>query len=112
MLYIGQPLKRFEDLGLVTGHGSFVDDIQLPDMLYAAVLRISHAHARIRFIDGSVARRSPGVVAVLIGEDIAGLLRDVPTRAMAGGWEVTEMNAVEQPVLARGKVYYVGQPVA
>jgi aerobic carbon-monoxide dehydrogenase large subunit len=112
MRYIGQPLKRFEDRGLVTGHGSFVDDIQLPDMLYAAVLRSSHAHARIRFIDGSVARSSPGVVAVLTGEDIAGLLRDVPTRAMAGGWEVAEMNAVEQPVLARGKVCYAGQPVA
>jgi aerobic carbon-monoxide dehydrogenase large subunit len=112
MRYIGQPLKRFEDRGLVTSHGSFVDDIQLPDMLYAAVLRSSHAHARIRVIDGSVARHSPGVVAVLTGEDVAGLLRDVPTRAMAGGWEVAEMHAVGQPVLARGKVCYVGQPVA
>jgi carbon-monoxide dehydrogenase large subunit len=104
MLDIGQPLKRFEDRGLVTGHGAFVDDMQLPAMLYAAVLRSSHAHARIRVIDGSVARSAPGVVAGLTGEAIAGLLREVPTRAMAGGWDVAELNAVEQPVLARGRV--------
>src|SRR5919201_6677251 len=112
MPYIGQPLKRFEDPRLVTGDGSFVDDIQRPDMLYAAVLRSPYAHARLRSIDVAAARQSPGVVAVLTGEDIAGVLKDVPTRAMAGGWEVAEMRAVEQPVLARGRVCYAGQPVA
>jgi carbon-monoxide dehydrogenase large subunit len=112
MRYSGQPLKRFEDPRLVTGKGSFVDDIQLPDMLHAAVLRSPHAHARLRGIDVSAARSRPGVVAVLTGADIAGVLEDVPTRAMVGGWEVDEMKPVEQPVLARGKVCYVGQPVA
>jgi carbon-monoxide dehydrogenase large subunit len=89
-----------------------VDDIQLPDMLYAAVLRSPHAHARLQSIDASAARRLPGVVAVLTGADTAGVLKDVPTRAMVGGWEVAEMQPVEQPVLARDKVCYVGQPVA
>src|SRR5215510_5049976 len=112
MPYTGQPLKRFEDPKLVTGQGSFVDDIQLPDMLHAAIVRSSHAHARIRAIDVTVARRMVGVVAILTGADIAGVLEDVPTRAMVGGWEVDEMKPVEQPVLARGKVCYVGQPVA
>jgi aerobic carbon-monoxide dehydrogenase large subunit len=112
MRYSGQPLKRFEDPRLLTGKGSFVDDIQLPDMLHAAVLRSPHAHARLRAIDVSAARSCPGVVAVLTGADIAGVLEDVPTRAMVGGWEVDEMKPVEQPVLARGKVCYVGQPVA
>jgi aerobic carbon-monoxide dehydrogenase large subunit len=112
MRYSGQPLKRMEDPRLVTGQGSFVDDIQLPDMLHAAVLRSPHAHARLRAIDVSAARSRPGVVAVLTGEDIAGVLKDVPTRAMVGGWEVDEMKPVEQPVLARERVCYVGQPVA
>src|SRR5499426_1276524 len=112
MPYTGQPLKRFEDPKLVTGQGSFVDDIQLPDMLHAAIVRSSHAHARIRAIDVTVVRRMVGVVAVLTGADIAGVLGDVPTRTMSGGWEVDEMHPVEQPVLARDKVCYVGQPVA
>jgi carbon-monoxide dehydrogenase large subunit len=100
MRYAGQPLKRFEDPRMVTGRGAFVDDIQLPDMLYAAVTRSPHAHARISAIDTSAARHLPGGVG------------DVPTRAMRGGWEVAEMRPAEQPVLARGKVNYVGQPVA
>src|ERR671925_1826049 len=112
MPYIGQPLKRFEDPKLVTGQGSFVDDIQLPDMLHAAILRSPHAHARIRAIDSTEARHIAGVVTVLTGADIAGVLGEVPTRAMVGGWDVDDMQPVEQPVLARDKVYYVGQPVA
>jgi aerobic carbon-monoxide dehydrogenase large subunit len=112
MSYAGQPLKRFEDPKLVTGRGSYVDDVQLPGMLYAAVLRSPHAHARIRSIDASAARHQPGVVTVLTGADTAGVLNDVPTRGMVGDWSVDEMKPVEQPVLARGKVCYVGQPVA
>jgi aerobic carbon-monoxide dehydrogenase large subunit len=112
MPYTGQPLKRFEDPHRVTGKGSFVDDIQLPEMLHAAVLRSPHAHARIRAIDVTAARNMAGVVAVLTGADIAGVLGDVPTRAMVGGWEVDAVQPVEQPVLARDKVCYVGQPVA
>ena len=45
MHYTGQPMKRVEDPHLVTGKGSFVDDVQLPDILHAAVLRSPHAHA-------------------------------------------------------------------
>jgi carbon-monoxide dehydrogenase large subunit len=112
MRYTGQPLKRVEDPHLVTGKGSFVDDVQLPDILYAAILRSPHAHARLRSIDVAAARTMTGVVTVLTGADIAGVLGDVPTRAMVGGWEVDAVQPVEQPVLARGKVCYVGQPVA
>jgi carbon-monoxide dehydrogenase large subunit len=112
MRYSGQALKRFEDLRLLTGRGVFVDDVQLPGMLHVAVLRSPHAHARIRSIAASAARAAPGVMAVLTGADTAGVLPPVPTRAMVGGWEVAEMRAVEQPVLARDKVCYVGQPVA
>ena len=112
MSYVGQPLKRREDPRLLTGHGSFVDDIQLPDMLHACVLRSPHAHARLKSIAIEAARRLPGVVAVLTGADIAGTLGDLPTRAMEGEWQVEAMHGPEQPVLARDKVCYVGQPVA
>src|SRR4029453_2958977 len=112
MSYAGQPLKRLEDPRLLTGHGSFVDDLYLPGMLYARVLRSPHAHAHLRAIDIEAARRLPGVVAVLTGADIAGALGDLPTRAMEGEWQVELMHGPEQPVLARDKVCYVGQPVA
>jgi aerobic carbon-monoxide dehydrogenase large subunit len=112
MSYAGQPLKRLEDPRLLTGHGSFVDDIQLPDMLYACVVRSPHAHARLTSIDVEAAHRLPGVVAVITGADIAGALGNLPTRAMEGEWQVEAMHAPEQPVLAWDKVCYVGQPVA
>ena len=51
MNYVGQPVKRFEDPKLITGRGAFVDDIKLPDMLHAAVLRSPYAHARIKSVD-------------------------------------------------------------
>ena len=56
MIYSGQPLKRFEDLRLATGTGAFLDDINLPDMLHAAVLWSPHVHARIQSIDVAAAR--------------------------------------------------------
>ena len=112
MRYTGQSVKRCEDPKLVRREGSFVDDVQLPDMLHAAILRSPHAHARIRSIDVAAARAMAGVVTVLTGADIAGVVGDVPTRAMVGGWEVEGIQPIEQPVLARGKVCYVGQPVA
>ncbi|MCH8225278.1 MAG: xanthine dehydrogenase family protein molybdopterin-binding subunit [Chloroflexi bacterium] len=112
MSYMGQPIRRLEDHRLLTGESSYVDDINLPDMLHAAIVRSPHAHALIRSIDTSAARGIEGVVAVLTGEDIEGELRNIPTRAMEGEWSVDEFNAPEQPALAQGKVFYVGQVVA
>src|SRR6266545_6129630 len=76
--YVGRPLKRFEDPRLVTGQGSFVDDLRLPGMLHAVVLRSPHAHARLLSLDAAPARALPGVVAVLTASDIAGAVRDIP----------------------------------
>jgi carbon-monoxide dehydrogenase large subunit len=110
--YVGQPLKRFEDPKLIMGRGSFVDDIKLPDMLHAAVLRSPYAHARIKSINVSAARALPGVVAVLTGADITGVLPDIPTRAMTGERAVDELRPPEHPLLAKDKACYVGQAVA
>ncbi len=112
MGYTGQPIRRFEDARLVSGQGSYVDDIKIPGMLHAAFLRSPHAHARIRSVDATAAQEMPGVEVVLTGEDISGIVPDLPTRSMSGEWEVDEFNAPEHPALAVGKVSYVGQTVA
>jgi carbon-monoxide dehydrogenase large subunit len=108
--YIGQPVKRLEDHRLVAGRGSYVDDIKLPGMLFAAILRSPHAHAHIRAVDVTAAQALPGVAAVFTERDLADAVTDIPTRDM--GDRVNEMNAPLHPVLARGRVNYVGQPVA
>jgi carbon-monoxide dehydrogenase large subunit len=105
-------MKAFEDPKLITGRGSFVDDITLPDMLHAALLRSPYAHARIRSVDVSAALTLPGVVSVLTGADIAGILSDIPTRAMTGERAMNELRPPEHPLLAKDKVCYVGQAVA
>ena len=92
--YVGRPLKRFEDPRLVTGQGSFVDDLRLPGMLHAVVLRSPHAHARILSIDAAPARALPGVAAVLTASDIAGAVRDIPPRPTR---ELEGMQVPEHP---------------
>ena len=109
MPYVGQPLKRFEDLRLMTGGGSYLDDMTMPDMAYAVFVRSTQANANIRSINVADARNMPGVVAVITGQDIAASVDDIPHR------EVAEMEGVKipgHPALARDKVCYVGQPVA
>jgi len=64
-------MKRVEDPRLLTGQGRYIDDIDLPNMLHAAVLRSPRAHARIKSIGVSAAAALPGVVKVLTGADIA-----------------------------------------
>jgi aerobic carbon-monoxide dehydrogenase large subunit len=110
--YVGLPVKRFEDSKLLMGRGSFVDDIKLPDMLHAAVLRSPYAHARIRSVEISAARDLPGAVAVVTGADIAGVLPDIPTRAMEDERAVDALYPPAHPLLAKDKVCYVGQSVA
>jgi aerobic carbon-monoxide dehydrogenase large subunit len=67
---IGQPVRRREDLRLITGNGSYTDDISLPGQAYAVMVRSPYAHARIRGIDSAAALAVPGVRAVLTGRDL------------------------------------------
>ena len=69
--FIGQRLPRKEDARLLTGRGTFVDDVVLPGMLHVAFVRSSIARGRIRSIDRDVARALPGVHAILTAEDLA-----------------------------------------
>ncbi|MCI0793834.1 MAG: xanthine dehydrogenase family protein molybdopterin-binding subunit [Chloroflexi bacterium] len=109
MAYTGQSVRRFEDHRLLSGRSSYVDDLVLPGMLHALVLRSPHAHARIRAIDASAASRLPGVVSVFTADDFAGVIENLPTRTNT---DADEMRPPPHPVLAQGKVAYVGQAVA
>ncbi|MCH8296745.1 MAG: xanthine dehydrogenase family protein molybdopterin-binding subunit [Chloroflexi bacterium] len=86
-----------------------MDDMKLPGLLHAVVLRSPHAHAAIRSIDVSAATRLPGVVAVFTATDIQDLAVHMPTRTNIDDVDLTPPR---HPVLASGKVCYVGQAVA
>jgi aerobic carbon-monoxide dehydrogenase large subunit len=102
---VGSRIKRREDPRLIMGRGTYVDDIQLPRMTYAAILRSPYAHARIRGIDVSKAKALPGVVAVMTGADLQG--KNVPC-----GWTLPDIKVAPHPALAVGKVRYTGDAVA
>ena len=66
---IGQPVRRKEDFRLLTGRGSFADDVHLPGLANAVIVRSPHAHANIASVNKAAALASPGVLAVLTGQD-------------------------------------------
>jgi carbon-monoxide dehydrogenase large subunit/6-hydroxypseudooxynicotine dehydrogenase subunit gamma len=105
--WIGASVERLEDLPLVTGRGRFVGDIAFPHQLHMRVVRSSHAYGRLEAVDAAAARALPGVVAVWTAAEIADLppidFREGPNEKLA---------PFRQPVLARGHVRYVGEPVA
>src|SRR5262245_9286691 len=110
---IGAPVRRKEDQRFITGKGQYTDDINRTGQTYVVSVRPPHAHPNIRRIDTSAARSTPGFVAVFTGEDIA---RD-KVGALFCGWMITSkdgtpMKAGTHPVLALGKVRYVGDHVA
>ncbi|WUD71794.1 aerobic carbon-monoxide dehydrogenase large subunit [Streptomyces sp. NBC_00510] len=95
-------MTRKEDARFVRGHGTYVDDVRLPGMLYGAVLRSPLAHARIVSVDTSAAEAHPKVKAVITGQTLAGLgLAWMPT-----------LSYDTQAVLATDKVRFQGQEVA
>src|SRR3954454_19350002 len=109
--YVGQALRRKEDPPLITGRGRYVDDIQLPGMLYAAIVRSPEAHARIVSIDTSAleSRIGKDIRLVLTGEELLDLAAPLPMAWVPPGVEV---KTPEHWPLARGKVCHVGDPVA
>ena len=69
MTYVGQGIPSLTNTQLVAGKGTFVDDVPLPGMTHAAVLRSPYAHARIRSIDVRAAEALPGVLCVVTGAE-------------------------------------------
>lgn len=105
--YVGRPIKRVEDPRLVQGLGTYTDDVRLPGLLTATILRSPYAHARIVRIDTAAARAMPGVVAVFTGADLNDQCGLVPCAA-----SIPDLKAPKHTVLASDRVYFVGHAVA
>ena len=105
----GSGIRRREDPRLITGASTYTDDIKLPGMVHAAILRSPHAHARITGITTSAAQAAPGVLAVYTGADTDGVLNSLPC-----AWVVPDSDAKAVPhmPLAKDVVRYQGDGVA
>jgi len=103
--WMGKRVKRKEDPRLLTGLGKFVDDVRLPRMAHAAILRSPHAHARIIRVDVSKAEAMPGVICTLAGEEVA--KETDPFLQISAA----PANKLKDYCLAVGQVCYVGEPV-
>ena len=106
--FIGSPVERREDLRFVRGRGQYVDDLHPDGLLYAVILRSSVAHGRIRAIDTAAALAIKGVHAVITAQDMPGGPPKIAMRLQP----LPEFKPFEQPVIADGRVRYVGEPVA
>ena len=95
---VGQDLPRLEAREKVTGRAEYSDDLSLPGMLHAAVQQSPYAHARIVSYDLSAALEVPGVVATFTGDDI--------------GYDYIGPFVHDETAIAKGKVRYIGEPVA
>lgn len=105
--FIGQKVKRTEDPRLISGLGTYVDDVKLAGMVHCAILRSPHAHARIRSIHLEKAGSLPGVLAAVDGKEVKKKCGKVPCASALEGLKVPDKFA-----LAVGKVVFVGDPVA
>src|SRR5215510_2880020 len=104
---IGARVKRGDDPRLLTGRGRYVDDLTLPRMVHLAFVRSVHAHARLMRVGLDAARRLPGVVGVLTGEDAARLCK--PYRGVLLHYKGMKTGAMLP--LARERVRYAGEPI-
>jgi len=103
---VGARVKRVEDPRLITGAGTYVDDIRMVDMLYGAVVRSPIAHGRIRRIDTKAARERPGVVAVYTAKDLQF------AAPLPNAWNLTGIRVTRHDPLATERVRMVGDGVA
>ena len=105
----GSGIRRREDPRLITGSATYTHDIVLPGMAHAAMLRSSHAHARITRIDTGKAKAAPGVVAVYTGADTEGALAPTPCAWLLPD---SELKIAPYPCIAKDVVRYTGDIVA
>ncbi|MBM4264164.1 MAG: xanthine dehydrogenase family protein molybdopterin-binding subunit [Deltaproteobacteria bacterium] len=104
---VGAKVKRREDPSLIRGVGEYVDDVKLPGILHAAILRSPHAHAKINRIAVGAARQLAGVVAVYTGAELKNRIGTLPTTA-----DNPTLRIPDHRALAVDKTCYVGEPVA
>ncbi|HXQ07501.1 MAG TPA: xanthine dehydrogenase family protein molybdopterin-binding subunit, partial [Bradyrhizobium sp.] len=110
---IGEAPRRKEDFRFLTGRGNYVADMKRPGSTFGVFIRSQHAHAVIRGIDKSAALALPGVEAVLTGDDVAADgLGSLPCGWGIHGADGLPMKEPPFPMLAQGKVRFVGDMVA
>ena len=102
----GSSVKRKEDPRLITGQGTYVEDVKLTGVMHMVLVRSPYAHAEIVSIKSEEALKTPGVIAVFTGEDLKEELGSLPC-----GWVVPDTKEVPHPPLAVGRVRYVGDAV-
>lgn len=105
--HIGAALPRKEDKRFLTGHGRYVDDIEIPGALHACFVRSPHPHAKIRSIKTDESRKLKGVVAVYTGQDLAQW-----TTPLRMAPPIEGLHPVEMTALPIDKVRFHGDPVA
>ena len=105
----GSGIRRREDPRLITGGSVYTDDVTLPGMVHAAILRSPHAHARITGVDTAAAAAAPGVIAVYTGADVDGVLAPIPCAWIPPD---SDVKAVAHPAIAKDVVRYQGDAVA
>ncbi|MCI0898447.1 MAG: molybdopterin-dependent oxidoreductase [Chloroflexi bacterium] len=105
----GSGIRRREDPRLITGAATYTDDVKLPGMVHAAMLRSPHAHAKINGIDTAAAAEAPGVLAVYTGADTDGVLNPIPCAWLPPDCDI---KAVDHPAIAKDVVRYQGDAVA
>jgi carbon-monoxide dehydrogenase large subunit len=108
---VGQPVRRVEDVRLVTGAGRYTDDHRPANLTFGMVVRSPHAHARFRFGDLDAVRGMPGVLLVLAYDDVAHL-GTIPCLGPARNADGSEMATPPYPVLCQDVARHVGDAVA
>ena len=110
--HIGESIRRKEDLRFLTGAGNYTDDITMARQSHAIFVRSPYAHANVRSVDISVAEKMPGVIGIFSGKDIEGKMGGLPCGWLINNPDGTPMKEPQHPILAIGKVRYVGDHVA
>ncbi len=109
--FIGQSVVRREDARFLTGNGQYTDDITLHGQTYGHFLRSPHAHAAIKSLSTAAAAKAPGVLGIFTGEHFKAV-GGLPCGWLINHVDGTPMKEPKHPVLADGKVRYVGDRVA
>ncbi len=110
---VGQSVKRTEDIRFITGQGQYTDDLRFDSETYACFLRSPYGHAKINSIDITAAKAAPGVVDVLTYADVkAAGAKPMPCMAPVKSRDGTPTRQSAKPILADGKVTFVGEAVA
>jgi aerobic carbon-monoxide dehydrogenase large subunit len=110
---VGQPVRRYEDVRLLTGRGHYQDDVVQPRQTWCVFIRSPHAHAKINGVETAEAKAAPGVIAVYIGADYAadglGMPKANMPRKKRDG---SPMFAPQRPAMVVDRARYVGDTVA